>query len=180
MSNISCRKARKLLQSSLAGELASGRQRILSHHLRDCPDCHREAELQRSLDAALCVHLQADPPADLWNSVQNRVAKGAPARTGFRRLLPQVFPGVLRDPLWNAAMALSAVGAAVLLALAAPLPTASTDGRSFELAAAPAPYGSSYLAGHELLSTGQAFPGGEAAGLIIGALSVRETMEHTR
>jgi len=115
--DMSCRRARGLLELQLAELLPWEQGAALEEHLGACPACRREREAQQALAGELRLVGPLEPPTDLWQRVSaelQRPPAAAPAVPLWRRLLAMPTP-----------LAATAVAAAVALLALAHAPRAS-------------------------------------------------------
>lgn len=74
-----CAQAAERIQEIVDGEVPAGKAaRALEHHLQECPPCHQEAEVLRTLKQAIArVSSEADrETVDRLNRLAQRLCRG--------------------------------------------------------------------------------------------------------
>ena len=75
-----CDRPHPQLSLYLDGELAPPEALEMAQHLRTCPTCQQEAAVHRRLQTLLRTALpEEEVPAQLWTSIQHRLAQESPA-----------------------------------------------------------------------------------------------------
>lgn len=111
---MSCDKFRADLTGYLDGELTDDRGSAVRGHLRGCEDCRRAATDEAALRDGLRALPPLDPPASLWEGVQQRLAAEEVAdaeRPTWRRVLARWMPRAPQLALGGAVLA----GAIILI-----------------------------------------------------------------
>ena len=77
---MSCERPHPQLSLYLDGELAPPEAQEMAQHLRTCPTCQQEAAAHRRLQTLLRTVLpEEEVPAQLWTSIDRRLAQESPA-----------------------------------------------------------------------------------------------------
>lgn len=170
---MNCTHVQSMLSDFVDGRLTGSQTQAVQGHLACCEICSRQATALESLDAVLARAIPCEPQRDLWGMVQERIhAKENNTSTSWLSLL---FPGQ-----WARTAIAASVLAAAALALVIPLPTGAprlpvlTGGQKPS-----APYGATYVAGHEMLDLGQSPLTDRASDVLLTALATRAAVgEH--
>ncbi len=84
MTTPNCAQVRSLLMPYLDSELDAATTVAVTEHLQRCPTCRARFDAEQQIESALVEHLeQGSMPPDVWERLEDRLARSAPRRTSW-------------------------------------------------------------------------------------------------
>lgn len=75
MQELSCEDVLMAQMAATDGEEPMFSKEQLAAHMTSCVNCQNELKQLLTLDRVLASHALAEPPVDLWPTIENRIAK---------------------------------------------------------------------------------------------------------